>query len=676
MQNSKRDDRSGTLRGRPSRIWVGLLPLVAALLVSLLPLSPLRADTPQPVLVFHQLDLRVENRARADVLWSGNPGDIENAAVGVNGQEVEGATIERLAPDTPQSFIFVVDTSRAASDSGSLDRTKAFLRSWLNQRTDAQVQSQPVAVYAAGAAPAVVLDYSTDRAKQLDAVNRLNGLAGSNPSDSLNSKSAMWGTVSEAAKRASRFDSYQKNIVNISSAGNTAGGVTPAVASGEVLGSRVAFFSVVGPGAKSSETTDSLAVRSGGSTLSVASAEEVDAAIERTLNLIDGGRYRIDVAIPPGQSVGTGSPLTLSVQVAESSSYATANVGAEVTGTSYLSAPVAMEKAGNTLLANPIVLILALVALMAVISLALYTVSTSVFKSNTFSDQLKAYVKPIAKTEAQSEAERNRFVRNAIVQKAAAATERVAEQRGFLGRIEGALERADVNVKTGEFIFFSLLVIPVSMLIGGFIGGPFLFILFGAVAALGPPAILARKADTRRKKFAEQLPGTLQLLSGSLRAGYSLLQGVESVADETPAPMSQELRRVINEIRLGADLVESFDRLAVRMSSQDFSWVSMGVSIQREVGGDLSELLETIAETMTQRARLRREIRTLTAEGRLSALILTALPVVVIAALQVINPDYANILFTTGIGRLILITGLIMLAMGALVMKKIVDIKI
>ncbi len=140
-------------------------------------------------------------------------------------------------------------------------------------------------------------------------------------------------------------------------------------------------------------------------------------------------------------------------------------------------------------------------------------------------------------------------------------------------------------------------------------------------------AIVSFLAGRRRKKFLSQLPDTLQLLSGTLRAGYSLMQGVEAVSQEVEDPMGHELRRVVTESRLGRPLEESLDGVAERMDSADFSWAVMAIRIQREVGGNLSELLLTVADTMTQRERLRRDVRALTAEGRMSAIVLGLLPI-------------------------------------------------
>src|SRR4029077_6299411 len=147
------------------------------------------------------------------------------------------------------------------------------------------------------------------------------------------------------------------------------------------------------------------------------------------------------------------------------------------------------------------------------------------------------------------------------------------------------------------------------------------------IAAVIPLGILPALAARRRRTFTSQLPDMLQLMAGALRAGYSLMQGVEAVAQEVDDPMGSELRRVLAEARLGRVLEEALDDMADRMGSADFKWAVMAVRIQREVGGNLAELLSTVAETMIARERLRREVRALTAEGRISAIVLLLLPI-------------------------------------------------
>jgi tight adherence protein B len=191
-----------------------------------------------------------------------------------------------------------------------------------------------------------------------------------------------------------------------------------------------------------------------------------------------------------------------------------------------------------------------------------------------------------------------------------------------------------------------------------------------------PPAAVNFLAGQRSKKFQAALPDTLNLLSGSLRAGYSLLQGIEAVSKEVADPMGQELRRVITEARLGREIEDAMDSVAERMGSADFAWAVMAIRIQREVGGNLSELLLTVADTMVHRERLRRDIAALTAEGKISAIILGLLPVGLGAFMWMSNPVYMAPLGSTTMGHVLLAISLVSLLIGFAWMKKIINIKI
>ena len=161
-----------------------------------------------------------------------------------------------------------------------------------------------------------------------------------------------------------------------------------------------------------------------------------------------------------------------------------------------------------------------------------------------------------------------------------------------------------------------LLVLPIPMAL-----------LLAALVGVVPVVMLHRRRKGRLREFQEQLPGTLNLLSGSMRAGFSFAQGLESVANEASQPTRRELQRVFTESRLGRPIEDALEDSAQRMTSVDLMWAVMAIRIQREVGGNLAELLDTVADTMTQRERLRLEIKALTAEGRFSGWILGIFPV-------------------------------------------------
>jgi tight adherence protein B len=264
-----------------------------------------------------------------------------------------------------------------------------------------------------------------------------------------------------------------------------------------------------------------------------------------------------------------------------------------------------------------------------------------------------------------------------IVRQAVDAVERMAERRGLLTRVEDLLAGADLPFRPGEALFVSLAAVGLLATAALVLApSPLIGLLLAIVFAFLPVTVLKTMAKRRRKKFVNQLPGTLQLLSGSLRAGYSLMQGVEAVSREVEDPMGRELRRVTVESRLGRPLEEALDDAADRLGSSDFTWTVMAIRIQREVGGNLSELLQTVAATMMDRTRLKREVAALTAEGKISAVILGFMPIGLGGALYVMNRPYISLLFTEFLGQVMLGVATVMALVGFAWMKKIIKIEI
>ncbi len=194
-----------------------------------------------------------------------------------------------------------------------------------------------------------------------------------------------------------------------------------------------------------------------------------------------------------------------------------------------------------------------------------------------------------------------------------------------------------------------------------------IFLIFGIINFVG---------GREKKKFESQLPDTLTLLSTSLRAGYSLLQAVEAVAAEAPNPTAREFGRAIAEARLGLPVTESLNGITTRTQSQDFEWAVMAIEIQREVGGNLAEVLQTVADTMLARNRLLGEIKALTAEGRISAFVLGSLPFALSGFLWVSNPDYLRPLFQETFGLIAVGVGLLLIIAGIVWLRKIINIEV
>lgn len=267
------------------------------------------------------------------------------------------------------------------------------------------------------------------------------------------------------------------------------------------------------------------------------------------------------------------------------------------------------------------------------------------------------------------------LVQTELLQRAVDFTEGFARRRGFLSRIEELLERADLPIRPGEGMFF---IIGVSVLVLGLIWSVttsiLIAILVSVATGFGAYGAVVFLAHRRLKLFEAQLPDTLQLLAGTLRAGYSLPQGIDAVSNEIADPMGEELRRAVAEAQLGRELEDALASIAERLHSDDFSWTVMAIGIQREVGGNLNELLMTVAETMVQRERLKREVAALTAEGRVSALILSLLPPGLGTVLYVMNPDYVGILFSRTLGMIMLGLAIVSGVIGLLWMKKVITI--
>jgi tight adherence protein B len=259
---------------------------------------------------------------------------------------------------------------------------------------------------------------------------------------------------------------------------------------------------------------------------------------------------------------------------------------------------------------------------------------------------------------------------------AVAAAGKLAEKAGFEERLTQRLSAAGVALTTAEWLLLHAGVAIVSALVGMLLGGLVAMVLFLALGAAGPWLFLALKAGRRLKAFGSQLPDTLQLMSGGLSAGLSLPQAVDTVVREGSEPMAGELRRSLVEQRLGVDIEDALDGVAERMQSKDFTWVVMAIRVQREVGGNLAELLNTVAGTMREREYLRRQVKTLSAEGRLSAWILGGLPVGFALYLSVSQPEYLEKLYTTPFGLMLAGVGVVLLTLGAFVMKSLVKVEV
>ncbi|HZD18050.1 MAG TPA: type II secretion system F family protein, partial [Actinomycetota bacterium] len=257
------------------------------------------------------------------------------------------------------------------------------------------------------------------------------------------------------------------------------------------------------------------------------------------------------------------------------------------------------------------------------------------------------------------------------------AAERFASAGGFGARLDRTLERAGAPLRVGEFTVGSLLAAVLGGVVGAILFQRLLLVaVFALVGGAIPVIVLSITMNRRINKLHAQLPDILMLLASSLRAGHSFFQALSTVAEEIGDPAADELGRVVSEIRLGRPVDEALDALADRVGSDDFHWAVLAVNIQREVGGNLAEVLDTVADTVREREVIRRQVRVLSAEGRLSAVILTALPFVIGLYISQVNPEYLTPLFTTRTGIMMLVVAGALLSVGALWIRRMVKIDV
>lgn len=391
----------------------------------------------------------------------------------------------------------------------------------------------------------------------------------------------------------------------------------------------------------------------------------------------------ITAELPASQS-GTEGSLVVSVDVAGE----TFNDSAFVT---VKSETKAVDSAGGTLQAvskplidiSPALMIGGLVAagVGALFVLFMAVGSAGQPKVETVQDRIAAYSRtgdPRSAAPSPGAARVAPSAQGVTGQAVDVAARALANSRGFEAALAARLDGAAVSLKPAEWLLLHAAISVGAGLVGLLLSsGGLLFAILGVVVgAFLPWVYLGMKRSRRLKSFDSQLADTLQLISGGLSAGLSLAQSVDTVVREGTEPVAGELRRALMEARLGVSLEDAMDSVAERMESDDFHWVVMAIRIQREVGGNLAELLLNVAATLREREFLRRQVKSLSAEGRLSAWIVGGLPPGFVGYLTLVNPGYLEPMFTTTLGWLMIGLACVMMVVGVFWLSKMVKVEV
>lgn len=244
-------------------------------------------------------------------------------------------------------------------------------------------------------------------------------------------------------------------------------------------------------------------------------------------------------------------------------------------------------------------------------------------------------------------------------------------------KLETELRKTTIPIKGSEFIVLNLITLITLGIIGFLIFKDVLITILFILVGLATPYLYLKYNQRRRMaKFNDQIADSLSIISNSLKAGYSFFQALEMVSGEMSPPISEEFTRVLKEVNLGAPAEEALQALTERIDSDDLDLVITAVLIQRQVGGNLSEILDNISHTIRERIRIKGEIKTLTAQGRISGIIIAILPIGLGLLLYLINPGYMTPLFTHPLGQTMLGAALFSQLLGVVLIKKVVSIKV
>jgi tight adherence protein B len=257
-----------------------------------------------------------------------------------------------------------------------------------------------------------------------------------------------------------------------------------------------------------------------------------------------------------------------------------------------------------------------------------------------------------------------------------AAVDRAVAGRGFAQNLSTQLARANLKWTVGEFLVMTVIFSAGAGLLF-FVLKRIILVPVGIFAGFFLPRIyLSMRKNKRLKEFNDQLGDALNLMVNSLRAGYSTMQAMEVISNEMPAPISEEFGRVVLELQLGVPFDTAMTNLMRRMPSGDMDLVITAMSVQREVGGNLAEVLDAISFTIRERVRIKGEIKAMTAQGRITGYVITALPFALAGLIYMMTPDFMGGLFTDPCGWIMIGVSVVMIAMGYFFINKIVSIEV
>lgn len=644
--------------GPTGRIGRGVAAASMAAGLLVLSAMPAGADS----VTIRSLDTSKFPTVMVDVVVNGQTPDPSTFNVVENGryvQHLRAVSVDRA--NLPLSVVLAIDTSGSMTQAGKM----AAARAGATELVDHKQPGDEVAVIGFGQVATVVQPFTTDKAKLHSAIAGLAPVG----------ETALWDGLGLAVGQFADRPDLGGDIVLLSDGKDTVSKLSRDGATGAALSRRTSVYAVGLAGGQDydSGSLHAVADATGGEAVETSDPSQVVGLYQRVQRNL-ANRYQLTYT-----STATG-PFDLTVQVGGISvqrrAVAAGQVLRDASGVPTFIpskfAPGPLRHQWAVWIVVGLVFLAALLAAGAAVALASGLPPAPGLRLEPYFDESAIDTGADRRRQAGSGAQGE----TAVSQRAIALAEKMVRDRGLLENIERRMEQADIKLRPGELLVFSGAAVLLFSVLTYILAGPLLALVSLVVGGISPIVVVRVLARRRQAKFVSRLPDTLDLLSSTLRAGYSLLQGITAVVQEVEEPMAGELRRMLVEAQLGRPIEQALEDCATRMGSPDFEWAVMAINIQREVGGNLSELLSTVGQTMTERERLRREVKTLTAEGRMSAIVLGGMPPSLGLVMWLMNPDYIGVLFTSHTGRLMVIGISVWVMFGFWWMKKTITIEI
>ncbi len=559
--------------------------------------------------------------------------------------------LSAVDPGAPAAIALVIDTSNSMAGKKLQDAISAASGFVSTQKT-----GNLIAVYGFGAQPYPAARLSPDKTELVTALGQL-GTGGQ-------SGTALYGAIKMAASDLHTAPAQRRILILLTDGASQSDSATfaEALAAAQDAGVDVYPIGIATTGSAQS-ALDQLAKATGG-TSSVATDSSALSSVYAAISTELGTSYTYLYQ----SSVAPGQPISLSISAKglspiSESLKAPGQVAAPTTSGGGL--PLPQGPIGRAILA----LVIGLVVLLAMTLLLSARPSVILHKRIApYTDQKKR---------AAIESDHGDPSRLSLHHQLFIATERIIGSMNFWKRMSSTLEQADLPLRTAELFYIQMgAALLMGVLTSVVLGKSGIYALVAlAVGGLAPVLFVRMKAKKRLNLFENQLPETLITMAASLKAGHAFNQAVQSAVQEGAEPTAKEFSRVVAEIQLGAPSEQALQAMANRMNSYNFGFVVMAVNIQRTVGGSLADILDTVSDTVRQRQQFSKKVKALTAQGRMSAYVLLAMPFLMGLAIFALNPSYMSVLFTTAIGKIMIVGSLIMMGIGSVIIRKIVSFK-